>query len=131
MTAYENHNRHTWEFEYTAKKLAEAAIVKRDAHKAKLQWWEGKKQETLAKVRESGIEVTESLAVGYSNKSASFGPQVSINDALAQQLTEAHTKIIEHERMTREYDGWRQVLEANAESRLKLHHDDWLYFFGA
>jgi hypothetical protein len=29
-----------------------------------------------------------------------------------------------------EYEGWVQVLSANAEARLPLHADDYIFFFG-
>lgn len=122
--------RNSWEFEYTAKRVAEAATSKRDIHTKKRTWWEEKKAEALAKIKESGVEITESLAASYSNTKAGFGPEVTINDGLSKQLTEAHQKILEHDRLVREYDGWRQVLDANPESRLKLRHQDWLFFFG-
>jgi hypothetical protein len=121
--------RHEWEFEYTAAKLADAAEQKRDSHSVKMKWWEAKKAEVIAEVKDTGIEVSESVAASYSNTKASFGPQVMVRADLQQKLTECFSKIKEHDQLTRDYEGWRQVMAANPESRVKLHHDDWLYFF--
>lgn len=121
--------RKEWTFEYTASKLAEAAQSKKAHHLARLDWWKSTKDETMSEVRASGIEVSESAASAqYST--ANMGPQVMVRNDLQRKLTECHTKIQTHEAMVREYDGWLQVLNANPENRLSLHHDDWLYFFG-
>src|SRR5687767_2527772 len=111
--------RHEWEFEYTASKLAEAARVKEEAHKAKLAWWEAKKTEVMQRVRESGIEIHDSVAASYSNTKGSFGPQIAIDTGMQRDLSECQSKILEHTELVKSYNGWRQVLEANPESRLK------------
>lgn len=122
--------RDKWGFEFTAAKLAAAAAAKKAHHEDRLKFWEKAKADTMATVRESGIEVTESLAATYSNKSAGYGPQVTVRDDLQTKLTECHSKLKEHSERVREYDGWIQVLKANPEARLTLNADDYLYFFG-
>ena len=122
--------RDEWTFEYTASKLAEAAATKREHHKQRLEWWNGQKDAVMAEVKDSGIEVSESLALAYASN-AGVGPQVMVRGDLQRKLTECHGKLKEHDAKAREYDGWHQVLTANPEARMKLHHDDWLYFFGA
>lgn len=123
-------NRDEWEFEYSASKMAEAAEIKRNTHQKKLEWWENKKKEVMQQVRDTGIEIRDSVAAGYSNKSGNYGPQIEIDGGLQRDLSECQQKILEHAGHVQAYEGWRQVLLANADSRLKLHHDDWLYFFG-
>lgn len=84
----------------------------------------------MTEVRESGIEVSESLAIAYKT-SADFGPQVMVRNDLQQKLTECHNKIKAHTAQAREYDGWVQVLESSpGDSEFSLAQDDWLYFFG-
>lgn len=122
--------RNEWLFEYTASKLAVAAEHKRDFRKARLDWWEAKRNEVMQEVKDSGLEVSESLAMDYSKTSPGVGPQVMVRNDLQRKLTECYGKIKEHAEMMRQYEGWRQVFVANPESRLQLHHDDWLYFFG-
>jgi hypothetical protein len=119
-----------WEFEFTAATLAEAADTKFEKHTAKQKWWEGKKVETMTKVKESGIEVRDSVAATYSNTKGGFGPQIEIDGGLQRDLIECQDKLMEHYNLTRVYGGWAQVLHGNPESRVKLHHDDWLFFFG-
>lgn len=122
--------RDEWLFDYTASKLSEAAAKKQEIHQKKQKWWEEKKAEVMQKVREIGIEVHDSVAASYSNTKGGFGPQIEIDGGLQRDLCECQTKIMEHDRLTRDYDGWRQVLAANSDARLSLTHDDWLFFFG-
>lgn len=119
-----------WTFDYTAARLAESAILKRDAHAKKLEWWEKKKKEIIQKVAETGIDIQDSVAANYSNTKGNFGPQIVIDAGLQRDLSECQQKILEHDSMTRIYNGWAQVLAANPEKRLSLTHDDYIFFFG-
>lgn len=133
-------NRHEWEFEYTANKLAAAAQAQRDFRASRVEAWEKKKEEVMKKIKDSGLTVHEDLASGmtgtvnamskYHTTSADYGPQVLVDPMMQRDLNEAHGKIKAHRELQKQYDGWLQVLEANPESRLKLTHDDWLFFFG-
>lgn len=123
-------NRHDWEFEYTAKTLADAAELARESRQQRSEWWIAKKEEVMQEVRDTGIEISESVAAEYSNTKMGMGPRVLVKGDLQNKLTECFTKIREHEAAASEYAGWVQVLEANPEARLKLTHQDWLYFFG-
>lgn len=122
--------RNEWEFEYTAHRLAEAAMAKKEAHQAKFKWWEAKKAEVMATIRETGIEIRDSVAATYSNTQGNYGPQIEIAEGMQRDLREVQMKLLEHDRLIQEYEGWRQVLGANPEARLRLNHEDWLYFFG-
>jgi len=126
----ENVNRKDWEFEYTAKQLADAAAIKRDYRQSRVEWWEAKKAELMIEVKESGLEVSESVAQSYSSN-AGRGPQVLVRADLQTKLSECHERIQKHSAAVREYDGWTQVLESqNPHDKLKLKHADWLFFFG-
>ena len=122
--------RFDWKFPQTASKLAEAAAAKKASHEARKKWWEDKKAETMTKVRETGIEIRDSVAASYSTTKGNFGPQIEIESGLQRDLSECHSKIQEHDRFISEYDGWCQVLSANPELLLDLYHEDFLYFFG-
>jgi hypothetical protein len=122
--------RKDWKFEYQGNQLLDAAIKKRDEHIKKREWWIGKKKEVVDKVPQLGITVHDSVASGYSHTKGAFGPQISIDPALQQDLAECHQKVMEHDKYVREYDGWIQVLKANVSARLPLNHDDYLFFFG-
>lgn len=123
--------RNEWVFLYTGAKLQEAAALKREAHIGKRQWWEDKKAEVMAKVRESGIEIRDSVASSYSNTKGNFGPQIEIDTGMQRDLTECQQKILEHDALVKSYDGWVQVFLAQPEAQVPLQHDDWLFFFGA
>lgn len=122
--------RHEWTFDYTASKLAEAALSKKEKHVAKLKWWGDKKEEVKKTIAETGIEVKDSVAASYSNTKGGFGPQIVIDAGLQRDITECQEKIMDHNRLVGEYDGWLQVLNGNPEARLSLEHDDYLFFFG-
>lgn len=121
--------RDEWKFEYTASTLALAAAKKKSIHEGKKAWWEAKKAEVMARVRESGIEVRDSVASSYSNTKGGFGPQIEVDSGMQRDLTECQQKILEHDRLVRDYDGWEKTLAAHPESRLSLDHDDYLFFF--
>lgn len=124
--------RDKWTFEYGADELAKAAAAKSQHHGERLTWWNTKREEVMATIRESGIDVNESLAEDYAqfSNSASFGPRITVDPTLQSKLLECHKKRLEHDDKRRDYDGWRQLLEANPKARLQLTQDDWLFFFG-
>lgn len=123
-------NRDAWEFEYTASKLAEGAKTQHAHRLSRVDWWAEKKAKIMDEIKESGIEVNESLASQYSVTSALNAPTIKVSTHLQNQLIECHTKIREHQQAAEGYAGWIQVLSANGERRMKLTQADWLYFFG-
>lgn len=127
-------NRHTWTFNYTADKLYDAAMMKREWHEGRLKWWAAKRDETKETIKAEGIEIDESVAFGtdtfYSNKSAHRGSSVSIRNDLVKDLTECVNKVSEHQNKIKEYDAWTQVLNSQRQAVLPLSQDDWLFFFG-
>jgi hypothetical protein len=125
-----------WEFEYTAAKLADAAEAQHGYRKGRLVVWQDKKKEVMEKIKETGLTIHENLAEKmYGTTSNQFNPlhhgaQVLVDPTMQQDLNEAEMKIKEHRDASKVYDGWVQVLRANPEARLKLTHEDWLFFFG-
>jgi histidinol-phosphate/aromatic aminotransferase/cobyric acid decarboxylase-like protein len=126
-------NRDQWQFEYTASVLAEGARKQKEYRDGRVAAWTEAKKAVMDEIKESGLEVSESVAAGmtnYAKTSNDYGPQVMVRADLQRKLTECHEKIKAHQRAAEEYDGWVQVLSANPESRQKLTQADWLYFFG-
>lgn len=126
-------NRDEWEFEYTASNLAKAALAQRDHRDTRAKAWEEKKAEVMTKIKDTGLSVHESVADQFSNyttTAGNVGAQITVDARLQRDLTECQTKIREHRSARTEYDSWVQVLEANPEARLKLTHNDWMFFFG-
>lgn len=126
--------REEWTFEYTAMKLAEAAAAQAAYRRTRFEFWSGKKDEVMAKIRDSGITVHEDIALGLLDKTYSnhtrAGAQVMVDPTLQKDLTECVTKMQAHSERARQYDGWEQVLRGNPEARVSLDHDDWMFFFG-
>lgn len=122
--------RDEWLFQFSNVELATAAKKKLAEHSHKLAWWENKKAETMKKIKESGIEIHDSVASTYSNTKGEFGPQIKIDAGLQRDLTECQTKIRQHFEFIKSYDGWAQVLSGVTDPVLRLDHEDWLFFFG-
>jgi hypothetical protein len=129
--------RDEWKFKHRAEELAEAARSKYEHHAARLAWWKGKKEEVIAEIRSNGLEVSDTVASEYQLSSMNFtgalrgnGAKVIVKDEYQKKLTECEMKMSEHSQKSSAYDGWYQVLSANASSELEIDHDDFLFFFG-
>jgi hypothetical protein len=127
-----------WEFEYTAANLADAAKAQRDFRAARRLVWTNKREEVMAKIRETGLTIHEDVTDTLSNSINQLkysaqgfgGPQVLVDSTMQQDLNKCTAKIQEHTELEKQYAAWVQVLGANPEARLKLDHDDWMFFFG-
>ena len=125
-----------WEFEYTASALAAAAEAQYEFRQSRVAFWKDQQDQLIAKIKETGIVVHEDLAAMLSNSgkyggtSAMGGAQIVIDPTMQTDLNKAYSKINEHSVMAAQYKAWIQVLKGNPESRLKLDHDDWMFFFG-
>ena len=125
--------RQDWGFDYTATKLAEAADQKKAFHQERLAWWKAKRVEVMTTIRAEGLEIDEKIALEYRNPKArdwDRGSQVMVRNDLQKDLSECLEKLGHHTQQVQQYDGWQQVLAANADARVKLDIDDWLFFFG-
>lgn len=128
-------NRQDWEFEYTASALAQAAEAQRDFRKSRVAAWSAKKDEIMEKIKTTGLTVHEGVAADMGStyaisNSNRGGAQVMVDVTLQRDLNECVAKIRSHSDAATDYDGWVQVLKANPESRRKLKHGDWMFFFG-
>jgi hypothetical protein len=122
--------RNEWSFDITAEKLAAAAGAKQEFHTGRLNFWKSAQDKVMAEVKEKGISIEESAAgANYSNKSG-YGPEIVVDNTFQRRLAETTTKIREHTTKVSEYDGWVQVLAANAGRTYPLNADDYLFFFG-
>lgn len=124
--------RKDWDFDYTATKLAEAAAVKMAFHQERLDWWKAKRQEVMSTIRSEGLEIDEKIVLEFRSPKArdwDRGSQVMIRNDLQTDLTECLEKLGHHTQQVQQYDGWQQMLAANAEARVKLDIEDWLFFF--
>jgi hypothetical protein len=126
--------RQIWQFEYMGSQLAEAARAKLAHHQERFGWWSSKKEEVLSKIRSEGLEIDESLAMEspHHAKARDYqrGTQVMIRNDLQENLEECLRKLSYHAAQSHQYDGWVQVLAANSDARVRLDHEDWLFFFG-
>lgn len=124
-----------WEFEYTAAKLAEAAKLQLGFRVSKVRYWTNKKEEIIAEIKSKGMTVYEGVDTAdssykYSASTSMGGAQILIDPTLQGDLNQCQAKITMHTGLRDQYNAWVQVLEGNPESRVKLDHDDWMFFFG-
>ena len=125
--------RKEWKFRYNAKQLVEAARLKLEHHNARLDVWKDKREQLIAEIRESGIEVTEKAALTMRTakmRDYEDGGNVMIRNDLSKALSETYEKLAYHTGLRDTYDGWHQSLLANSDNSFDLDIDDWLFFFG-
>ena len=130
-------NRGNWEFEYLGSDLYEAAHKKAQFRFERLGWWKDQKEKLMNEIKESGLEVQESIASQYATASNNVNPlargagaQIVVRNDLQDKLTECQLKIREHDRAMAEYSAWAQVFEVNKHRTYQLKQGDWLFFFG-
>lgn len=126
--------RDQWKFRYTARQLAEAAQMKIEFHKGRLEFWEARRKEVIGQIKADGIEVNEkSVLLQYASpKMRDFqeGGDIMIRNDLRKRLAESYEKLAYHTGRRDTFDGWQQVLGANPDDTIELDIDDWLFFFG-
>lgn len=128
-------NRDEWEFEYTADVLLKAATIKKSYHEERNSWWKNKKEGVIGTIKAEGIEfddslVQENLGSKFSNSGYNRGTTVQVRNDLLLDLNECKEKIKEHHDKAIGYGSWMQILDTQGVKLLKLHQNDWLYFFG-
>lgn len=128
MNIDNSNNRDEWKVSYLGKALADAASIKETHHNNRVKWWQDKYKEVEEKIREKGVTIHESQAASYS--SSGMEPQILYDVGLTKDLKEANQKIKDHGAREREYNGWRQMMDANSNKEFELTINDWLYFFG-
>lgn len=124
--------RNDWKFDYTAARLAEGAQAKMAHHQERLEFWRGKREEVLSRIRTEGIEIDEKIVLGYPTPKAldwERANRVTIRDDLRAQLNECHDKLRSHTELVGQYKGWLAMLAANPEARVPLDVEDWQFFF--
>lgn len=124
-----------WKFTRLGGELAEAAQRQLDRRRERLEYWREKKGEVMAKIRESGIDINESMAAQIQNYSSTqFGNRqaatVTIDEQMLEDLNECLDKIKTHDGAVRDYTAWVQVLGSNRNQSLELDQNDWMFFFG-
>ena len=125
--------RNDWNFEFDTAKVIEATETKIAYHSEHLEFWKSKREETMASIREDGIEINEKIALSYINPKArdwERGGGIMIRNDLRIDLSEVFQKLAYHTRLRDTYDGWRQALEGSPDEKLSFDIEDWLFFFG-
>ena len=124
--------RDEWKFNYAAREVAGATGAKVKYHTERVAFWKTKREEVMASIRSDGLEIDEKLVLAHRNpKSRDWerGTQVMVRNDLQKDLEECLEKLQWHTGELDRYLGWNDVLMANADARLELDIDDWLYFF--
>lgn len=132
-------NRSKWEFEHLGQELLEGAKAKEEFRRQRLAWWKEQKEKLMQEIKESGLEVQETIASLYGSHTNDINAlraggrgsaQIVVRNDLQDKLNECHLKIKEHEMASIEYNAWVQVFSKNLNKSFKLKQGDWLFFFG-
>lgn len=125
--------RHDWKFNYKVSTVLEGGAQSKVVfHQGRLDFWLSKKAEVMTRIKESGIDIKESLAgAEYSNIARGYEARVVIDATMQRDLNECTGKISEHGDKLSQYQSWAYVLANQPQdSMLELDHDDYLFFFG-
>lgn len=130
--------RNSWKFSYSVFEVLAGARAQLEYHNTRLVFWNKKREDILAKIKDDGIKIDESVieklaASGstYSNFGLNNGPQVSVKQEYLEELNECNSKITQRRASVDQYTGWVKILETEGDSHrvLELEHDDWNFFF--
>lgn len=121
-------NRNTWKFHYTIAEVLVGAQEKLEFHKQRVDFWTKKKEETVEKIRSSGLEFNDTVSDIFSNSRRT--QTVTVDDRLSEDLRECNDMLEKNVKLVREYSGWVEFLDANiGMPDIELTQADWLYFF--
>jgi len=119
-----------WKFNKSTDDLKVAAAKKALFRKGREDFWKSKFDEVMAEIKNSGIEVNESINSGYSTSNTGYRkPEIQVKPELEEKIGECHNKIKEHSNAFAAYNAWAQVFEGNPGVVMELNFNDWLYFF--
>lgn len=124
--------RDKWTFGFKISDVLAAARAKMDHHRSRIAWWDAKKEEVFAKIKESGLKVSESLVSQYS-KTGYPGASVDleVDPDLQRKLDECVRKIGEHKAKADSYVAYVEVLSTRpGGDMIDLGVEDWQFFFG-
>lgn len=122
--------RNKWEFSYPVGVLQEAVAARIKYRETRIKVWTKKRGEVLAKIRKSGIKVTEELANQLYNSTQFNHPRVQLDPEMSAALAECHAKIKAHGEKLAGYERWSEILADDPDRVLGLDYDDYLFFFG-
>lgn len=115
--------REDWEFQFTAKEVAEAAEKVSSYHRGRQQHWDERARNLATEIRETGVELKEITVTGGSRFEA------HVNNSLGNQLSEAKSKADSHKMTADKYADWGFALRTLAPSQtLSLDVTDVTFF---
>ena len=79
-------NREEWVFEYSSNQVLQGANQQKEFRLSKVQWWKAAKEKVMAEIRESGIEINESLAALTYSTTSAMSPKIKVNETLQKQI---------------------------------------------
>src|ERR1035437_2749524 len=102
--------RDNWKFVYNIDDIKKAALVKQSWHNERFKFWEAKNKDVMDVIRSEGLEISESVAAGYSNSGRNA--QVLVRVDLQTDLNECQSKMTEHRHKYTDYQAWVSVFDA-------------------
>src|ERR1700719_2420495 len=114
--------RGSWHFTYWAKDLIEPTQAMYNYHKRHAEHWESEKDRLEAKIRETGIKLSELQVTGGSQF------RTEVNQAMAEEYNVASTKARMHQSLADQYFTSLLAFRLNPESDLMLDVEDINFF---
>ncbi len=68
--------RDEWVFTYKIETIAEATTSNLQFHQERFKWWKDKKEQVMAKIREDGLEIDETIVMDIFHLKAETGSVV-------------------------------------------------------
>ena len=68
--------RDEWVFTYQIETIAEATTSNLEFHQERFKWWKDKKEQVMAKIREDGLEIDETIVMDIFHLKAETGSVV-------------------------------------------------------
>lgn len=124
--------RDKWTFGMKIGEVLAGAKAKRDHHNSRVAWWEAKKSEVFATIKEGGLKISESLVSQYAKTGyATASVDLEVDPDLQKKLDECVRKIGDHRAKADSYAAYVEVLSTRpGGDTIELAVEDWQFFFG-
>lgn len=137
-----------WAFTRKSQEILEGSKKQQEYHQSRLEFWEDMKEKVHQKIKEDGIQITDSilqrkslaLAGGgfenmninqrYSSSNApARGASVDIKQEYVEDMNECETKISYHRKKVSEYTSWVSFFSGPTPLEVNLNYEDHQFFF--
>ena len=124
--------RNTFGFNYKVSEIIGGIRQQREWREGRLAFWLSEVERLRKDIAEKGLEFSNVGGYGGASDplSNSYQPRLQMNNSLVQDITQAQSKVVEHDRAVKDYTRWLNIFKREDEHRvMELNEDDVAYFF--